>query len=166
MKRTVHLFASLSLALLAGVLSLAAQEVQPLEKGKPIENDLKGGDVHAYSVRVEVGEFLDATVEQRGIDVVVRVFAPGGAMVAEVDSPNGTSGPEPIGLAVKVAGIYRIEVASVEKGAAPGRYEIRLNQVLTPAQYADRLAKEKAQSDAVVKWFAANAVPIKTVEAR
>src|SRR4030095_7731118 len=66
---------------------------------------------------------------------------------------------------VKATGSYRVEVAALEKEAPAGKFEIRINNVLSAQQYADRLAKEKEQSDAVVKWFATNAVPLKTVEA-
>jgi erythromycin esterase len=152
--------------LLVAVLSVAAQAPQLVEKGKPIEAELKGGDTqHTYSIPLEVGEYLDATVDQRGIDVIVRVFAPDGTRIAEVDSPNGSNGPEPIAFAVKKSGFYRVEVAALDKEAPLGKYEIQINKILTTAEYTERLAKERAVSDAVVKWFASNAVPLKTVEA-
>lgn len=165
MKRTTRLVVSMSFVFLVSSLSLFAQEVQLLERAKPIERVLKPGDVHSYSVRVEIGEYLEATVDQRGIDVIVRVSGPDGVKILEIDSPNGTQGPEPIRLIAKVAGLYRIEVAALEKDAVPGKYEVSVNAILTAAQYAERLAREKAQSDAVVKWFTAKAVPLKTVEA-
>src|SRR5260221_12475549 len=119
-------------ALLAGVLIFAAQaspaqqslpspttlvQAQRLELNKSVERELKDGETHAYSIALRTGEFLRATVDQRGIDVIVRVFSPDGAKVAEVDSPNGDTGPEPIALEVKTAGTYRIEVAPLAKVA-------------------------------------------------
>src|SRR5206468_8336817 len=44
----------------------------------------------------------------------------------EVDSPNGANGPEPVLFVVPAAGTYRIEVVSLEPGAAPGRYLVTL----------------------------------------
>lgn len=67
---------------------------------------------------------MRAAVDQRGIDVVVRVFAPDGGKLAEIDSPNGKNGIEPIEMQVKANGIYKIEVASLDKNSQPGRYQI------------------------------------------
>ena len=107
--------------LLTGVFNVAARTsfaqtpspvtAQPLELNKPIERELKDGETHAYTVTLHAGEFLRATVDQRGIDLVVRLFGPDGAKLAEVDSPNGDSGPEPVALEAKTAGVYRIDVA-------------------------------------------------------
>jgi erythromycin esterase len=95
------------------------------------------------------------------------VFAPEGEKIADIDSPNGKQGDEPIALEVKTTGTYRIEVSSLEKvttGPA-GRYEIRINEILSAEQYAARLAENKQRRDAVIAALKANEIPIKTVEA-
>ncbi len=97
--------------------------IRELEQGKPIERELAGGGVHAYSIQLTAGQFLSVIVDQRGIDVVVILFDPKGKQVAEVDSPNGTQGPEHVLLVAKAAGIYRLEVRSLEKKALTGYYE-------------------------------------------
>src|SRR5262245_12121651 len=89
-------------------------QIQRLEPGRAVERELKGGEVHQYQVEMEAGQFLHAVVDQRGIDVIVFVFAPNGQKVFEVDSPNGENGPEPIYLLGEEAGLYRIEVQSLE----------------------------------------------------
>ena len=105
------------------------QASQPLEQGKSVELELKGGEVHAYTIKSEAGQFVAAVIEQRGIDVVVLLFAPDGKQLAEVDSPNGTKGPEPVSLVAKTTGEYRIEIRSLEKSAAVGRYEIKITEL-------------------------------------
>jgi CHAT domain-containing protein/predicted negative regulator of RcsB-dependent stress response len=102
---------------------------QPLEQGKPIERELKGGEVHVYSVQLKADQFLNLIVDQRGIDVVVLLFAPDGKQLAEVDSPNGTQGPEPVSLLSKTTGDFRVEIRSLEKDAAAGRYEIKIEEL-------------------------------------
>jgi tetratricopeptide (TPR) repeat protein len=102
------------------------QASQRLEQGKPIERELKGGDVHAYSIPLTAGQFCDLIVEQRGIDVVVTLSGPDGKQVMEVDSPNGTQGTEPVSFVAKSSGSYRLEVRSLEKEAATARYEVRI----------------------------------------
>src|SRR5262245_22515498 len=141
--------------------------VQQLEQGKPVERELKSKETHAYKLTLAAGQFLTAAVNQRGIDVVVRVFAPDEKLIAEIDSPNGTQGDEPITLEAKSAGTYRIEVIPNEDGGetASGRYEIRINEILSPDTYAKRQAEHKRDQALVVAWLKENVVPLKTVEA-
>ena len=47
-------------------------DVRQLEQGKPIERELAGGAVHAYSIQMTEGQFLSVIVDQRGIDVPSR----------------------------------------------------------------------------------------------
>jgi erythromycin esterase len=140
-------------------------QAQPLDQGKPIERELKGSETHAYKIKLEAGDFLNAAVNQRGVDVVVRVFAPDGNKIADIDSPNGTQGDEPIALQAKIPGAYRVEVSSLEPTAPPGRYEIRINEILSSEAYARRLAETKRKQQAVIAWLKKEAIPLKTVEA-
>lgn len=142
-------------------------DAQLLEPGKPIERELKAKESHSYTVELKMGQFLSAAVSQRGIDVVVRLFAPDGSKIAEIDSPNGRQGDEPIALEAKAAGAYRIEVIPNKQGgdAAAGRYEIRINEILSAEDYARRQAEHKRKQQAVIGWLKDNAIPIRTVEA-
>src|SRR6266576_1586956 len=142
-------------------------EAQQLEQHKPIERELKAKETHAYALSLDAGQFLDAAVNQRGIDVVVRVFAPDGKLVAEIDSPNGKQGDEPIALEAREGGTYRIEVSQLEQaGNNPaGRYEIRVNEILSAAAYGRRLAERKLKQQIVIARLKENAIPIKTVVA-
>ena len=51
------------------------QEVATLEPGKPIERELAGGQKHIYQLALSQGQYANVTVEQRGVDIVVRLFA-------------------------------------------------------------------------------------------
>lgn len=145
--------------------STAQVEAQPLEQGKRLERELNASETHAYKIKLETGQFLNAAVNQRGIDVVVRVFAPDGSKIVEIDSPNGTQGDEPIALEAKTAGAYRVEVSSLNPAVQPGRYEIRIDQILSTDAYARRLAEDKRKQEGVIAWLKSNAIPLKTVEA-
>ncbi len=102
------------------------KDVRLLEMGKPIERELAGGQSHLYKITLAAGQYLNVVVEQRGVDVVVTLLGPDAKKLIEVDSPNGTHGPEPVSWIVETAGIYRLEVRSLEKDAKPGRYEARI----------------------------------------
>ena len=145
----------------------SAQTPPALEIEKPIERELKMGETHSYKVELKAGEYLNAAVNQRGIDVVVRVFAPDVTKIVEIDSPNGDQGDEPIKFEAQKTGAYRIEVSRLEreKNAASGRYEIRINELLSAEQNAARIAAFKRKQQAVIKWLKDNSIPLKTVEA-
>jgi CHAT domain-containing protein/tetratricopeptide (TPR) repeat protein len=128
-------------------------EVCRLEAGKPIDRELEGGGLHAYQVGLAAGEYLRVIVEQRGIDVVVTLFSPGDAKLNEVDSPNGTQGPEPIAVVAEVSGSYRLQVRSLDREAPPGRYEVRIEEQ-RPAVPADRsrIGAEKLLAEAILLY--------------
>jgi hypothetical protein len=79
-------------------------------------------------VSLESKQFLQLVVEQRGVDVVVRVFSPDGKRLGEFDSPNGTSGPEGVTLIADTSGAYRIDVSPLEhqENTSAGRYGIKV----------------------------------------
>lgn len=160
------------LLLLISRLTLAQQPsttqqatTQLLEPGKSLARNLKAGQTHAYTITLGKGQFLGATVNQQGIDVLVRIFGPDGGKVAEVDSPNGDQGDEPIALEAKTAGTYRIEVSSLDKNATPGRYGMSVNEILSAQAYAARVAEILRKQKAVMSWLKTNAIPLKTLEA-
>jgi CHAT domain-containing protein len=125
--------------------SLPAQkppDVRKLEAGKPIEREMKGGESHAYEITLAAGQYLYATVDQRGIDVAVQIITPDGKPLMEVDSPNGAQGDEPIMLIAEATGVYRLNVASLEQQAPAGKYEIRVKE-LRVATATDQALIEK-----------------------
>ncbi len=105
-----------------------AQTVTTLGPGGPVERSITRGERHAFSVSLKQDQFLLFVVDQRGIDVVVRLFSPDGKSLGEFDSPNGRSGTEGASLIAIGDGLYRIEVSPLDQqeNAASGRYEIRI----------------------------------------
>ena len=104
-------------------------EVRELKLGEPIERELKGGEGHSYRVMLTAGHYLKVVVEQKGIDVVVTLFGPNQNKLIEVDSPNGTDGPEPVVFIAEADGEYRLETRSLEEKAPLAKYEIKIEQL-------------------------------------
>src|SRR5437763_1372443 len=69
-------------------------DLVPLVPGNPIERALNGGESHRFTLKLKSNQYLRVTADQRGIDVVVTLFAPDGRKLMEVDTPNGEQGPE------------------------------------------------------------------------
>jgi len=126
----------------------------PLEPGKPLERELKGGQKHTYEIRVEAGLFLHVVVEQLGIDVALTLYTPDGKRIASMDSPNGNLGPEKISTIAEAPGIYRLEVVCVDKSAPAGRYRVKADPTRAPSDLdrarisAERMLAEAAQLQA------------------
>jgi CHAT domain-containing protein/tetratricopeptide (TPR) repeat protein len=128
--------------------AVSQTQAQTLEYGRAITRELASVDVHAYELRLDAGQFVHVLVDQRGIDVVVRVYGPDGKQVAEVDGPTGMQGPEPVYLVAEADGNYRLEIRSLETGAAPGSYEVSIKELRrATAQDGTRISAQTAYAD-------------------
>lgn len=126
----------------------ADKDTVQLTSGKPIERDLGGGQAHTYTVKLSSGQYLGAVVDQLGIDVVVTAFGPDGKRIVEVDSPNGNEGPEPVNLVAETPGAYLLEVRSLEKDAAVGRYRLSIKELrAATSQDRTRIGAERALNE-------------------
>lgn len=110
------------------VLAQVERDPGALQPGVPIERTISKGQTHSFTVNMEQDQFLQLVVDQRGIDVVVRVFSPAGKSLGEFDTPNGDQGPENVSLAALTPGVYRIDVTPLDEvdNPPPGRYEIKI----------------------------------------
>ncbi len=128
MRQSRCLLLWLCLSLLSGVQDAKAQTgAASLQLGTPIERTLAAGQSHRYTIKLEQDQIAQLVVDQRGIDVIVRVFSPGGRRLGEFDTPNGTEGPENVTVIAPIAGAYSIEVAPLSGYENPsGRYEIKV----------------------------------------
>ncbi len=122
--------------------------IRLLEPGKKIERQLSGGKGHVYQISLAAGQYLQVIVDQRGIDVVVTLLGPDGKKMAEVDSPNGSQGPEPVSVIAEAPGNYRLEVRSLENTAPAGRYEVKILELrIASPQDISRIAAAKAYAE-------------------
>ena len=153
------------LSVLAVMPSLFAQQSdQDLVPGAPVSRQMNGSEVHSYRITLTSGQYARVVVEQRGIDVVVRITGSDGRQVAEVDTPNGEQGPELLPIVSERDATYRVEVRPLKKDGR-GNYEVRLEEVrIATAQdrslvaanaayaEADRARLQKRRPDAIRKY--------------
>ena len=97
----------LSLLLLV-ILCSAANAQTTLQLGSPIERELQPRQFHQYTVNLAENQFIQITVDQHEIDVIVKVFSPSGKSLGEFDSPNGSEGPEHVSFVAVTAGSYSV----------------------------------------------------------
>src|SRR3954452_14606919 len=75
--------------LLFAVLPCGAQPAPPAEPllhdGFTLEREIRGGETQGYAVELQAGQFLRVTVEEKGVDVEVRLIDPQGSLVVGAD---------------------------------------------------------------------------------
>ncbi len=140
-------------------------DVRKLEPRKPVIRDLCGGETHAYEINLASGQFLRASVGGGSVDLAVRVFAPGGDLIFEIDPSSGPQSPQKITVEPTATGLYRIDIRAIDEHIKPTRYEIRIEELLTAEQYKKRLAEIRQKQQPVIKWLKKNAVPLKSITA-
>src|SRR4029079_15497641 len=71
-------------------------ETKPEEllPGRTLEREIAGDEPHDHRITLRAGQFLHLILQQRGIDLVIRLFGPDGGQTVEVNYPNGAWGSE------------------------------------------------------------------------
>src|SRR5262249_45757851 len=135
----------------AGVKAPDEQGAAVLEPGKPIEGELAGGESRSYHFTLAGGQFLRALVDQRGVNLIVTLYGPDGKKIADLDSPNGAQGQEPVSAIAATAGDSRLELSPQQQKAPRGRYVVRIEELraATP-QDKTRVAAERALAEATI----------------
>ena len=72
----------------------APRDPNALQLGASIGRTIAWRQSHRFSIVLEKDQCAQVVVDQRGIDLVVRVQAPDRRNVAEFDSPNGANGAD------------------------------------------------------------------------
>ncbi|HKX29242.1 MAG TPA: CHAT domain-containing protein [Blastocatellia bacterium] len=119
---------------------------QPLEPGKPVEQELTKGQSHLYQFTLEAGQYVKVVLEQRGIDLSAELFGPDGRSVGEFDSEIGIRGQEVVEQVAEASGKYLLSVRPFRFDLVTGRYEIRIAE-LRAATDNDRGLQEARQLD-------------------
>ncbi|HYO91834.1 MAG TPA: tetratricopeptide repeat protein, partial [Pyrinomonadaceae bacterium] len=134
--RGVHTFES-SGTHLESVAAAPCDAAQVLAPGEMVKRYMKAGETHAFQLSLAAQQYAQVVVAQRGVDVAVRVCAPDGAVLVEMDSPNGLYGLETVSVIAPIAGSYRVEVVS-SKTMPSGDYELTVEGPRASSQADER----------------------------
>lgn len=102
--------------------------IEALVPGQGFEREMTPGETHEYTFELPAGHYAQIVVEQKGIDVALRLVDPEGSGLPEVDSPSGPQGSEVVSEVAKEGGLYGLKVISWDSEEAPGRYEIHMTE--------------------------------------
>ncbi|HEX5703476.1 MAG TPA: PPC domain-containing protein [Pyrinomonadaceae bacterium] len=136
-------------ALLSIALTIAGQTaIRSLEPDVAVKKTLSVTQTHSYTVTVAKDQFVQLTVEQLQIDVVVRVFLPDGTLLREFDSPTGTEGVEFVEFVSDASGNYRVDVLQIDGRGATGQYEIKIEELRKATeQELQRMKNERTRKE-------------------
>lgn len=116
-------------------------EITLLELNKPIDREILATQKHNYQISLTEGQYLNVIIEQRGIDVFIRLFGEGRKLLAEFDSEIRKQGTEKVEFTASVAGNFQLEIEPKVKKSPNGNYKILITE-LRPATEKDKSLQE------------------------
>jgi CHAT domain-containing protein len=140
MKKLATTFA-LVLVLFACGQVRADEPAMKLVAGTPITRELSGGQKHVYQLTLAEGQYARVVIEQRGIDVSIRLIGVKSEAIFNFNEEYRTQGQEYVEVVAESAGPYQLLVRPSSVSAPAGQYEIRVGDVRA-ANNDDRLLQE------------------------
>ncbi|MCG3161479.1 MAG: Photosystem I assembly protein Ycf3 [Acidobacteria bacterium] len=124
------------------------KDAPKLKPGSPVERETSGGQTHVYRLKLRAGQFARVTVEQRGVDVSMKLTGPNGEQLAEVNDKKGLNESEALLFVAEAKGNYLLEV-SAAKEAAAGSYRAELAELRAATEMdRSRISAERKMSEA------------------
>ncbi len=101
-------------------------EITKLELLKPIEREISGTTRQSYQINLAANQYVKILVEQRGIDIGIRLYGTDKKRLADFDAELKSTGTEIIEFIAQSEGVYKFEITSKFPFLPAGKYEIRL----------------------------------------
>ncbi|MCM3903641.1 MAG: CHAT domain-containing tetratricopeptide repeat protein [Pyrinomonadaceae bacterium] len=136
-------------ALARGSINQEQNEVRELEPGRMVEREIAGGESHKYKFTLQAGQFVRVVVEQKKIDVALKIAAPDGEQLIEANF--GEVGElESLSAEAAAGGEHQL---TIRANGAAGSYRVRLEvKAAASAQDKQRMTAERLLVD-VAKSF-------------
>ncbi|MEM7481668.1 MAG: CHAT domain-containing tetratricopeptide repeat protein [Acidobacteriota bacterium] len=109
------------------------------------EGTLGALEKHRWNLEIPQGYFIRLVLEQRDVDVLVRLIDPDGETVAEGSGPGGSWVEERFAAITSTAGRHQLEIHALEKRT--GGYRLRLEEQ-RPSQPGD---EARIQAEALLQ---------------
>jgi hypothetical protein len=146
MRRSLLGLLPLSLAIVALPVASQAQGNQTtLQPGTTLERTIGPSESHTFTIDLDDEQYLQFVVNQKGVDLLVRVFSPSGKNLGDFDTPNGADGPENVAIVGLKSGSYRIVVAPLNQESVreAGRYEIKTIELRQATEQELKVARSE-----------------------
>ena len=115
----------LALSLIVTGQTVPSRELRDHQPNQVVEREITGLEKHGYRISLEKNGFLQVRVEQKGVDVALKLLDANSQVVTTMDSPNGKDGPEILSFVAEQASSVVLEVSVLDAKAEKGNYLIR-----------------------------------------
>lgn len=112
------------------VLALLCLTIDELPAGSLFERNLSAAGKDTYALQATGRSFLNVTVEQRGVDIGLRLIGRDGQVLKEINRSAGTRGTETLKSIVDAG--FKLEVIAVNAMASGGSYSLKVLALCSP----------------------------------
>lgn len=99
--------------------------MRELKSNQLIEREITAKEAHFYKFNLQTGEFFQVKIEQKGVDVLLKLLDAEGTILATMDSPNSKEGFETISFVASKDGNYKLEISGFDEKAGKAGYAIK-----------------------------------------
>lgn len=100
---------------------------QPLKPGEVVKRNLQARETHVFQVALSPGQYMHVSVNQIGIDVIVKLFDSNQVLQIQRDSPNSKFGPEKVSTVAHLSGSHYVVVCGGQREPT-GTYDLKLDE--------------------------------------
>jgi CHAT domain-containing protein/Tfp pilus assembly protein PilF len=115
-----------------------AEDIRTLAPGAPVEREISGDDKHFYKLSLRAGDFVQASVQQKGVNAIALLYGSDGKILQDFVDPVYENRARTILFIAQSDSDYYINVRPRFKEAPSGRYQLTL-EVVRPATETDRM---------------------------
>lgn len=123
--------------------------VKKLELNTKITRKISGGETHAYKLEVLANKFLQVAVDQKGVDIVLRLYSANHVLLKETDGNTGEWGVDKLSWITASEEIYIFEVISTNKDFGEGAYELNVIERDVSAKDEQIISSENLSMEAL-----------------
>ena len=98
------------------------EDVRPLIPETPVEREISGSNKHIYQVSLKAGQFVQASLQQKGIDAIVLLYGSNGKILQDFVDPVYENRTRNILFIAQSDSDYYLVVRPRQKDSPSGRY--------------------------------------------
>ena len=133
-------------------------QTKDLKPDQVTERELTGAEIHQYKFDLKADQFSQVRVDQKGVDVWLKLLDANKNVLATMDSPSGKEGSETLSFVAEKTGSFILEIVGFEANKEKGSYTVsRLAPRPATAQDKRRVAVEKVFVEGVNAIIAGDA---------
>lgn len=125
----------------------------PIGSGTQVEQTLQPPQTQAYALQLDRGESAAIVVHQQGVDVIVDLRSPSGALLDSIDR-TGKFGDEVAEILASQSGRYGIVVRPYDPSGPAGRYRLVVTAVRSARETRRLIASRAAMRREAARWLA------------